>query len=358
MMEHIYDYVLFLAQVATLVIGVVIVIMAAAGRQPGPTEGHLTVEKLNDQLDAMRDQFEVAMLSPDEVKKRRKAKAKRAKADRKGARKAVDAPDRRRVFLLEFDGDIAVTKLDQLTHSITATLTSARQTDEVVVRVESPGGIVHGYGLAASQLLRIRKHGIPLTVAVDKVAASGGYLMASVADRILAAPFAVIGSIGVVAQIPNVHRLLKKHDVDVEVLTAGKYKRTLTVLGENTDEDRAKFVEDLEETHELFQEFVAEHRPALDLDRVATGEVWYGKRALAESLVDELITSDEYLVRACEDADVYRVQWRQPKKPLERVLERFGSALKRAAGGVLGGHVDGVTAARPMLDMLGNGRVR
>ncbi|MFV2089912.1 MAG: protease SohB, partial [Pseudomonadales bacterium] len=173
---------------------------------------------------------------------------------------------------------------------------------------------------------------IPLVVAVDKVAASGGYLMAAVADRILAAPFAVLGSIGVIAQIPNVHRLLKKHDVDVELLTAGKYKRTLTVLGENTDEGRQKFVEELEDVHELFQEFVSARRPKLDMDEVATGEVWYGERALGKRLIDELMTSDEYLTKACEDRDVFEVRWVEHRKPIERLMAHAEGALTRIVG--------------------------
>jgi serine protease SohB len=183
--------------------------------------------------------------------------------------------------------------------------------------------MVHGYGLAASQLERVRARRIHLVTSVDKVAASGGYLMASVSDHLIAAPFALVGSIGVVAQIPNVHRLLKKHDVDVEVLTAGKYKRTLTVFGENTDQGRAKFVEELEDVHALFQEFVQANRPQVSIDEIATGEAWYGRRALEHRLIDELSTSDAYLTKACEDADVYEVRWIEHKKPIERLLAQF-----------------------------------
>jgi serine protease SohB len=230
---------------------------------------------------------------------------------------------------MDFHGDLQASRVKDLSTEITAVLTLAEADDEVLVRVESPGGVVHGYGLAASQLDRIKQHGIPLVVAVDKVAASGGYLMAAVADKVVAAPFAVMGSIGVVAQIPNVHRLLKKHDVDVEVLTAGKYKRTLTVLGENTDEGRQKFVEELEDVHTLFQEFVSSHRPQVDIEKVATGETWYGQRAIELNLIDEICTSDEYLTRACEGADVYSVHWVEHKKPLDRILSRVETSVQR-----------------------------
>jgi serine protease SohB len=205
----------------------------------------------------------------------------------------------------------------------------ATSNDEVVVCIESPGGMVHSYGLAASQMMRVRNHNIPLTAVVDKVAASGGYLMAAVANKIVAAPFAVIGSIGVVAQVPNVHRLLKKNDVDVEVLTAGKYKRTLTLLGENTDEGREKFQQELEDVHELFQEFVVDNRPGLDIAAVATGEAWYGSRALALNLVDSLATSDEYLMQACAEKDVFQVSWKQGTKPIDRLLGKASAALDR-----------------------------
>ena len=237
-----------------------------------------------------------------------------------------------RVFVLTFDGDIAASGVEALRQEVSAVLGAAQAGDEVVVRVESAGGAVHGYGLAASQLARIRSRGVTLTVAVDKVAASGGYLMAAVADRILAAPFAIVGSIGVVAQIPNVHRLLKKHDVDVEVHTAGRFKRTLDVLGENTEQGRAKLREELEDVHALFQEYVSSWRPNLDLEAVSTGEHWYGQRALDRALVDELVTSDEYLARACERADVFEVAWTVPKRPLERLAGQFASALGAGIG--------------------------
>jgi len=236
--------------------------------------------------------------------------------------------------VLSFAGDLTASRVDELRHEITAVLTTARPQDRVVVRIESAGGVVHGYGLAASQLKRVRERGLELVAAIDKVAASGGYMMASVADRIVAAPFALVGSIGVIAQVPNVHRLLKRHDVDVEVLTAGQYKRTLTVLGENTEAGRAKFQQELDDVHALFQELVVDNRPSVDIASVATGESWYGKRALERRLVDELATSDEYLTRACETHDVYEVRWIEQKKTFERWLARLTAALAAAIPGI------------------------
>ena len=200
--------------------------------------------------------------------------------------------------------------------------------DEVVVRLESGGGLVHAYGLAAAQLDRIRNKGVRLTACVDKVAASGGYMMACVADRIVASPFAVVGSIGVVAQLPNFHRFLKKNDVDFEVLTAGEHKRTLTIFGENTDKGRQKFLEDLEETHGLFKEYVAERRPQLDIAKVSNGDIWFGKRALEVQLVDELKTSDEYLIEASERADVVSVTFQRKRTLPEKLGLAVGAALE------------------------------
>ena len=202
--------------------------------------------------------------------------------------------------------------------------------DEVLVTLESAGGMVHSYGLAASQLQRIKNAGVPLIIAVDKVAASGGYMMACVADRIIAAPFAVLGSIGVVAQLPNFHRLLQKNNIDFELLTAGEYKRTLTMFGENTEKGREKFVEELEETHSLFKSFVSANRPALDIAKVATGEVWYGQNALAEGLVDELQTSDAFVQSRLADWDVFEVRFVHKKNWQEKLGLAAEGALERS----------------------------
>ena len=332
-MEHLYDYLEFLAKTATVVLGIVVLIGAVASfrmRRGVGDGGHLDIVKLNDRLDDMSRTLRHAFLHPPEFKKSIKSETKA----RKKEAKSKEGTARRRVFVIGFDGDLQASKVSQLRNEITAVLTGCREQDEVIIRIESPGGTVHGYGLAASQLERVRQQKVRLVAAIDKVAASGGYLMASVADHIIAAPFAIVGSIGVVAQIPNVHRLLKKHDVDVEVLTAGKHKRTLTVFGENTEQGRAKFVEELEDVHVLFQDFVHANRPQVSIDEIATGEVWYGRRALEHRLVDELSTSDNYLVNACKDADVFEVRWVEHKKPIERLMSQFLEVVRSAAKNV------------------------
>lgn len=335
-MEFLADYAGFLLKTLTLVVAIVAVLVAIAalrrgrGRQRGA--GHLQVHKLNDFYKSMREHLEEALLPKDQLKAQRKQETRAAKA-------ADKAAPRDRVFVLDFHGDIRASAVENLRHEITALLTLAKPTDEVVVRLESGGGMVHGYGLAASQLARVREAGVPLTVCVDKVAASGGYMMACIGQRIVAAPFAIIGSIGVVAQLPNIHRLLKKHDVDVEVLTAGEFKRTLTVLGENTEKGREKFQEDLEATHRLFKDFVAHYRPALPIESVATGEVWLGTAALDRRLVDSLGTSDEYLAARAREADLYKLEYVEKKS----LPERFGvaaSALLESSLGRLWSRLD------------------
>ena len=228
--------------------------------------------------------------------------------------------------MLGFKGDIKASDVSSLREEISALLTFATDNDEIVVLLESAGGTVHGYGLAASQLKRVRDKKIKLTVAVDKVAASGGYMMACVADKIIAAPFAIIGSIGVLTQIPNFHRLLKKHNVDFEQITAGQYKRTLTLFGENTDQDREKVQEELEETHQLFKNFIKENRGDVDIEKIATGEHWYGSQAMELKLVDELKTSDDYLSDAVKNADIYEIQYIR-KKPMSEKIISFGAKL-------------------------------
>jgi serine protease SohB len=325
--EFVAEYIGFLAKTVTLVVAIVIVLLAiAAVRGKGRRHvGQLQVNKLNDFYKELHQRLEQSVLNKDQLKAAHKAEAKAAKLEKK-----ADS-HKPRVYVLDFDGDIKASATDSLRHEITALLSMATAQDEVVLRLESGGGMVHSYGLASSQLARIRQAGVPLTVCIDKVAASGGYMMACIGEKIISAPFAILGSIGVVAQLPNVHRLLKKHDIDFEVLTAGEYKRTLTVFGENTEKGREKFQEDLETTHELFKNFVARYRPQLDINQIATGEVWLGLSALEKQLVDELKTSDEYLAERAKQADLYHLHYAEKKSLQERVGLAASVALDRFA---------------------------
>ncbi|RMP61792.1 hypothetical protein ALQ18_02459 [Pseudomonas marginalis pv. marginalis] len=316
-MDFLAEYASFLAKTVTLVVAILVVLISfAALRSKGRRKpaGQLQVSKLNDFYKGLRERLESSLLDKDQLKALRKSESK---SEKKNSKKKPEAKPR--VFVLDFDGDIKASATESLRHEITALLSLATAKDEVVLRLESGGGMVHSYGLASSQLARIRQAGVPLTVCIDKVAASGGYMMACIGEKIISAPFAILGSIGVVAQLPNVNRLLKKHDIDFEVLTAGEYKRTLTVFGENTEKGREKFQEDLDITHQLFKNFVSRYRPQLAIDDVATGEVWLGVAALDKQLIDELQTSDEYLATKAKTAEVFHLHYAERKSLQERV---------------------------------------
>lgn len=325
MQEFITSYGLFLAKTLTLLIavGLILGLLANAVREARSVDpDRLDIEPLHDRFRHMRETLAAEVLSEAAFKAETKAHKKQQKERAEETRS--------RLYVLDFHGDIEASQVTELREEITAILQILQQGDEVMLRLESEGGLVHGYGLAASQLKRVRDRGFTLTVAVDKVAASGGYLMACVADHILSAPFAVVGSIGVVAQMPNFHRVLKKHEVDVELHTAGEFKRTITMFGENTDAAREKFREELEDTHKLFKQFVVEHRPQVAIEKVATGEHWFGSRALAMKLVDTLKTSDDYLLEKARTMDVFRVRFRR-KKPLAERLHLSLFKLARSA---------------------------
>lgn len=324
-MDWLAEYGMFAAKVLTALVAIFVLLLMVAslkGRQR-KGEGALQVTRLNDQLARMTERLGQAVLDKPALKALHRTRKQEAKARSRGN------TDRDKVFVLNFHGDIKASALENLRHEVTAVLELATPRDEVIVKLESGGGMVHAYGLAAAQLTRIREAGVPLTVCVDKVAASGGYMMACIADRVLAAPFAMLGSIGVVAQLPNFHRMLKKHEIDYEMLTAGEYKRTLTVFGENTDKDREKFQEDLESIHRLFKQFVTRYRPVLDIDVVATGEVWFGTEALERALADELKTSDEYVTQRIRQADVFEVHFARPKRLQDRLSSSMSAALDR-----------------------------
>jgi len=325
MVDILMQYGLFLAKAVTIIITIAIIIMLGMSlSKRGRPQEKLEVDNLNQKYDSMALALKRSVLS----RKRYRQEAKAEKARQKAEKKAKDEPDgRKRIFVLNFRGDIRASAVASLREEITTVLTMATRKDEVFVRLENAGGLVHEHGLAASQLLRIKDRKIPLTVAVDKVAASGGYLMACVANRIIAAPFAIVGSIGVLAQIPNFHRLLNKHGVDFEQIKAGEFKRTVTVFGKNTDKDRKKLKEEVEDTHELFKSFVAENRPDLDIKRVATGEHWYGTRALELKLINNLQTSDDYLLTASKKADLYEVTYTTRKTFSEKLVANMQSVI-------------------------------
>lgn len=318
------EYGLFLLKAVTIVAAIVAVIVVAATAGRKAAHEGLEVEDLNKKYRTLADTLRNAVSTKDEQKKAAKERKKQDKAESK------EPSNRPRSYVIDFQGDLKASAVDSLREEVSAILDVAAEDDEVIVRLENHGGMVHGHGLAASQLARIRDRGIPLVVCVDKVAASGGYLMACVASKIYAAPFAIIGSIGVIAQLPNFNRLLDSHGVDFEQITAGKHKRTVTMFGKNTDEDRAKLKEELEDVHVLFKDAIAKYRTELDLEKVATGEHWFGTRALDLGLADELRTSDELLGEKAKDRNLYLVTYKI-KQPLQkRLMGNVDSAIEKA----------------------------
>jgi len=338
MSEFLSQYSLFLAEAVTIFILIVALIaLKSSKKDTSKDEGDIKIRNLNKDFKKTKDRLQKKLLDEEVYDLMRKDEKKKKKLEKKSLKKELklkkkqsknsDSDDlelpkgkNNRGFIINFNGDIRASEVGKLRKEITAVLSIATPDDEVVVNIESPGGAAHSYGLGASQLDRIRKKSIPLTVCVDKVAASGGYMMACVADRIISAPFAITGSIGVVTQIPNFNKALKKHDVDIEHHTAGKYKTTITTLGENTDEGRKKLKEDLEVIHTLFKDHITKYRPELDIENIATGEYWMGTIAKEKGLIDEILTSDEYITNLIEkEYDVYGVKY-EPKKNMSDKL--------------------------------------
>ncbi|WP_428807205.1 protease SohB [Vibrio lamellibrachiae] len=336
-MEFLLDYGLFLAKIATVVVAIIAILViakAVSGKGSG-TKGELEITNLTEQHKERVEQLEHHLHDEAFLKARDKAEKKsekeKTKSREKDIKKAVkegelDSKREPHLFVLDFNGSIDAKEVASLREEVTAILAVAREGDEVLLRLESGGGMVHGYGLASSQLDRIKAAGLPLSISVDKVAASGGYMMACIADKIISAPFAIVGSIGVIAQLPNFNKLLKKHDIEFEQLTAGEYKRTLTMFGENSDKARDKFKQELEETHGLFKDFIRERRPELDLEKVATGEHWFGTQAKELGLVDEIKTSDDVVVEACKDKTVLSIHYVQKKKITDKLAGVAGEA--------------------------------
>lgn len=324
-MEFIAEYGLFLAKILTFAVVVIAVLVVAKSTSKSGQKGELEIvnltKKHQEMIETMEDHLfdeEIINIRDKNKKKEKKAKAKQKKEAAKNAN-ADDLKRKPHMFVLDFKGSVDAKEVSSLREEITAILAIAKEGDEVLVRLETGGGMVHAYGLASSQLDRIKQAGIPLTISVDKVAASGGYMMACVANKIVAAPFSIIGSIGVIAQLPNFNKILKKNDIDFEQLTAGEYKRTLTMFGENTDKAREKFISELEEIHVLFKDFIQEHRPELDLAKVATGEHWLAKQALPLGLIDEIATSDELITKAVAEKKVLSIRFVQKKKLVEKI---------------------------------------
>jgi len=333
-LEFLFEYGLFLAKAVTIVftiVAIMVLVIAIANKQKSSDgSGNLEIDSLSDGFDELSEMGKNALLSKDEMKKqaKEKKKAKKQSADKKDEKS-------NNLFVIDFNGSPMAKEVDTLRKEITALLCIAEKGDEVLIKVESGGGVVHGYGLAASQLKRIKDKELKLTVSIDKVAASGGYMMACVADKVISAPFAIVGSIGVVAQLPNFNKLLKKNDIDVEMHTAGEFKRTLTVFGENTEAGREKFQSELEEVHHMFKGFVADNRPQVNIDEVATGEYWYGLKAKELALVDDIQTSDDYLMQQNEQFKIFKLKYASKKNLAQKLGLAVSLGIENGLSNVL-----------------------
>lgn len=323
MMDHLLELVAFLARTLLITFAVLLVVRAVQSGFRRPERAGVRVTRMNEALAVLAAPLVVATEGKAAWKRRRKE-----------LMRATPDAERTRVYVLDFEGDIGATEVDALATGVSAILEVARpQRDEVIVRLESPGGVVPGYGLGASHLARITAKGVHLTVCVDRVAASGGYLMACEADRIVSAPYAMIGSIGVASEFPNVHRLLERLSIDWVEVTAGPWKRTATVAGEMNEERREKIAEDVHAIFELFRSHVAARRPNAVADEVATGQVWHGEDARRLGLVDEIATSEDILLTAIRRADVYHVEVHRPEdgRPLGRFRRWVRGAMRAVA---------------------------
>ncbi len=333
--DFLLEYGLFAAKALTIIIGILVIvaffIAMVVSKKKHKEENYIEIENINNKLEDLQENLESEILDKADYKKlqksRKKEKKLKEKAKKKLEKNSIDLQETvtSRIFVLTFNGDLNASETDNLREEITAILTIATENDEVLVKLESNGGIVHNYGFAAAQLQRIRQHNVNLVISVDLVAASGGYMMACVANKIIAAPFAIVGSIGVLAQLPNFNKLLQKHDIDIEHHTSGEYKTTLTMLGKNTEKGREKFITELEDTHTLFKEFVKHNRPMLDLKKIATGEYWYGLQALDLKLIDDIKTSDDYLIEKSKDHDIYAIEY----KIHESLKEKISNILSK-----------------------------
>ena len=328
MYDLLLDYGLFLLKAITVLIVILIIIGAAAVKKKS-TSGELKISSLNKKFQHLKEAIQEATLDKKIVKQEAKAK-KKAEKEEKKKQKEGDVKSKPRLFVVDFEGDIKASSVPSLREEITAILAASKPDDEVLVRLNNSGGIVHEHGLAASQLVRLKQANLPLTVAVDKVAASGGYMMACVADKILSAPFAIVGSIGVVAQLPNFHRLLDKAGVDFEQHTAGEYKRNVTMFGKNTKKERDQLKEQLEDIHDLFRGFVTDYRPSLDMKEVGTGQYWYGSRAKELGLVDEIMTSDDFLAAVTDKQDIFQVKYEFEKTFMEKFSRGSAQLFEKA----------------------------
>ncbi|VFP83053.1 protease SohB [Candidatus Erwinia haradaeae] len=335
-MDLLSFYGLFLAKTITVMVALTILMLMIPNikKRHHSRTGRLTLMRLDKYYYEIQNKIRLEKMNHFQQKLWKKEHKKKEQQEAKYAKKQnklVNSMDKEKptLYVINFKGSMDAREVSSLRKEVSAILSTAEIGDEVLLRLESPGGVVHGYGLAASQLQRFRNHSIPLTITVDKIATSGGYMMACVADCIIAAPFALIGSIGVVGQIPNFNRLLKHNKIDLELYTAGEYKRTLTLFGENTEEGREKFRDNLNQTHLLFKQFVHQMRPKLCIDEVSNGEYWYGTQALEKGLIDMISTSDDWIINKISTHQIIEIRYVYNKSLLDRLNHKVSYGISK-----------------------------
>ncbi|KZX82185.1 hypothetical protein A3715_00045, partial [Oleiphilus sp. HI0009] len=259
------------------------------------SDGRIIVKSLNEEYQEIQD----ALLKFKPLKPIKSSSIRKFKA----------SPNKQSIFVLDFKGDKTASSVGSLSKEVSAILSVAKPNDEVFLRLESPGGTITGYGLASQQLIRLREAGIRLVVSVDEIATSGGYMMAAVGDRIIASPTSMLGSIGVIMEVPNFYNLLDRAGVQFHQFTAGKHKRLVSMTNKIGDAAKDQINQDLEKSHELFKNHVHTYRNSVNLESVSHGDVWSAKYCLDNKLVDDLMTSEAYLFDRASRANIFHISW-------------------------------------------------
>lgn len=259
----------------------------------------------------------------DDASEGESVKAQEKSSSRKSGDEKTGEPGK--VAVLKFKGDIRASARFAFAKLVDEVVLNAREFKEVVVVVESPGGGVSEYGMLFAELERMRKceENFQLTVVVDTVAASGGYLMSLPAHKILAAPFAMVGSIGVVSFIPNIRELLEANKIKPRTFTAGDFKRTVTLTDEGDEKSAEQYKQQLALIHEQFKQALKKYRPQVELEKVATGEAWLASTTVEKELqlVDGLNTSHALLLEMNQSFDLVEYSSKAERKTfLKRIL--------------------------------------
>ncbi|CAB3976441.1 protease SohB [Candidatus Azoamicus ciliaticola] len=310
------DYTIFFLKIITIIILLLLTIITCLIIIKNKDNKYIEIKNINKKYITLKKMFLSEILK---------------KTEKKNIIKNINKEEKiiktKNLFILNFNGDINASDINNLKDILSILILNKKYVDEVLIKLTSNGGIVTNYGLAATQLKRLKNENINLTISIDTIAASGGYMMACVANKIIASHFSIIGSIGVLGIIPNINKMLNKNNIEIEYHTSGKYKKTLSVIGENTEIGRKKFIESLENTHFLFKNFVKENRSQINIDEIATGEYWYGIDALKLNLIDKIQTSDEYIMENLNNTKIYEIKLNEKTNIKNKIKENIHNIL-------------------------------